>query len=255
MSEQKLLSHSGEPCPDVWHGRWEQSRVRFGRAVCSGVPPVSGCRQSRWQGFFCVPLFVSPHTSKKPVCVQKAFSSLWKSLLQWKIFKWGAAKQDVCVCDSDRATSQPERGCWLRFHRAVWLATAAQLLYAGSGSSCKNSSPFPTVLPTPVTCTVEALRAVLIIEAKDHYWQAANRTPHVLGIAHPVSLLQLHQLPEDQRSITYLPWFCSKYSKAVPVFFCFLTQALHAWYPSASTRKRRIISSATVLFFQSSGEL
>lgn len=33
VSEQKQLSHSGEPCPDVWHGRWERSCV-LGGASC-----------------------------------------------------------------------------------------------------------------------------------------------------------------------------------------------------------------------------
>lgn len=66
------------------------------------------------------------------------------------------------------------------------------------GVPCWNSIPLPALLPTAVTCTVEALMLYLIIEAKDHYCQAANSSPHVLDIAHPLSLLQLLQLPEDQ---------------------------------------------------------
>lgn len=111
----------------------------------------------------------------------------------------------TCVWDSDQAISQPEQGCWLRFHRSVWLATVAKSLYAGSGCCLLEFKPFPAVLPTTVTCPVEALSAVLIIEAKDHYCQAANRNPNALHVAHPLSLLQLHQLPQEQSQINKIP--------------------------------------------------
>lgn len=97
---------------------------------------------------------------------------------------WDATKQDVYVCDSNPAVYQPERVGWLRFHRSVWLATAAKSLYAVSRCCLLEfKPPFPPVLPTKVTCTAEVLNvgAVLIIKAKDCYCHAASRVAYCPG--------------------------------------------------------------------------
>lgn len=135
VCEQKQLSHSGEPCPDGW----EQSRVRFGRAVCSGLPPVCDSRQNRWPGFFCVSLFVSPHTSKKHVCVQKAFSGSHfyneKSSREVQLNK-------MCVCLWQWPSCPPARARLLtEVSRVCVPATAAKSLDAGSGCSLLEFNP------------------------------------------------------------------------------------------------------------------
>lgn len=151
VCEQKQLSHSGEPCPDGW----EQSRVRFGRAVCSGVPPVSDCRQNRRPGFFCVSLFVSPHTSKKHVCVQKAFSGSHfyneKSSREVQL-----NKLCVSVTVTELCPSQSKAADW-DFTGLCALQQLQNRLMQAVGVPCCNSSPLPALLPTAVTCTVKAL--------------------------------------------------------------------------------------------------